>query len=76
MAKEYGVSVDPNAIWLENDYYVRSSAYPDVRSYFLSYLDYLAASREVFSSESTQMSCEQALAAEGLGGEVRIFSKR
>jgi hypothetical protein len=68
LAEEYGVSGGPHAMWLENDYYVRPSAYPDVRSHFLSYLDYLIAVREVFSRESSQVRFEQAFAEEGMGG--------
>ncbi len=75
LADEYGVHVDPNAMWLENDYYVRPSSYPDLQRYFVGFRDYVAASRETVSDESARTIFAEALQQVGLGGRPDLLEE-
>jgi hypothetical protein len=75
LAEEYGVHVDPNAMWLENDYYVRPSSYPDLQRYFVGFRDYVAASREAVSDESARTVFVEAFQQVGLGGRPNLVEE-
>lgn len=74
LAEEHGVHVEPNSVWLENDYYVRPNAYPDVRSYFVGFRNYVVALREgIYSERFARTIFGEALEREGLGGRSNFL---
>ena len=75
LAEEYGVHIDPNAMWLENDYYVRPSFYPDLLRYFVGLQDYVIALREANTAEFARTVFVEAFQQVGLGGRPALVEE-